>query len=288
MTVSTTSPPSFPLPLDRRFAVDGIELPWQSWDESTADHDAAPVLLLHGHSGSSHDYALHIPSLAEIRRVVTYDQRGHGRGPKLGDVGRYSLARLVADLIALIDEAVGEPVDLVGHSMGGYVAMSAAIERPDLVRSLFVFDTSGWAFAGALARLLHELAGAYDPASGLPAPAPPGPEFDLIVAATPLEWRRFAEQSSAGYDPYALKGLGGELVSPDIPSLRQPLSSFDRPATVVMGSEDADYVGQGDELAAAFGDGELHVIDGAYHSPQLTHQAEWRSLLDRHLARSTQ
>jgi pimeloyl-ACP methyl ester carboxylesterase len=53
---------------------------------------------------------------------------------------------------------------------------------------------------------------------------------------------------------------------------------------VIVGEHDHPLVDQAAELAAAVADGRLSVIAGAYHSPQLTHPADWRAAVGAHLA----
>ena len=80
---------------------------------------------------------------------------------------------LVADLIALIEEVGHGPVDLLGHSMGGRVALGVVLARPDLINSLILMDTSAWSF---LSRSDESIAWiwwpstreAFDPARGVP------------------------------------------------------------------------------------------------------------------------
>ena len=65
---------------------------------------------------------------------------------KLGATERYSIDRLTADLIALLEPEVRAPVDLLGHSMGGAMSLRVTLARPDLVRSLILMDASAWSF----------------------------------------------------------------------------------------------------------------------------------------------
>lgn len=70
-------------------------------------------------------------------RVAHYDRRGWGESRELADPDT-GITDHVADLIALLSE-VRDPV-LVGHSYGGYVALCAAAERPDLVRAVLAYE----------------------------------------------------------------------------------------------------------------------------------------------------
>ncbi len=93
--------------------------------------DGASVVLLHHGVVDSRIWDPVVPLLAERHRVVRYDQRGFGRSP-LPD-GPYSG---VADLLAVLDAADLERAALVGCSLGGAVALTAAIEAPERVSSL--------------------------------------------------------------------------------------------------------------------------------------------------------
>lgn len=180
---------------------------------------------------------------------MAVDHRGHGRSEKLGATERYSIDRLATDLIALIESAADGPVDLLGHSMGGAISLRLTLQRPDLVRSLILMDTSGWSFVPAdpnVAALMTAFIAGYDPAGGLP-------------------------------------NLGTFDGNHD--EVRARLGEIGCPVTVIVGEHDHPFIDQAAELAGSVADGWLTVIPGAYHSPQLTHPAEWTAAVETHLAR---
>jgi pimeloyl-ACP methyl ester carboxylesterase len=269
--------------------VHGVDLAWSERGSSPA---GTPTLVLcHGYTGSSHDFALEVDALAAHRRVVTLDQRGHGHSTKTGHLDGYTIEQLSADLTDFID-AVGEgPVDLLGHSMGGRVVMGLVLARPDLVRSLILMDTSAWSFLPPneeTRALVRGFIDAFDPAGGMPATLSlRGPEDVLIEERTPAQWRKEKDAIFAGMDPYAVKALGGVLagdVADHASSLRAKLPSIACPTSVILGEHDHPLVDQAPELANEVADGRLTVIAGAYHSPQLTHAPEWRAAVEAHLA----
>src|ERR1700744_4444207 len=124
--------------------VNGIDLAWS--ERGSGPAGALTLVLCHGYTGSALDFSLVVDALALNRRVVTLDQRGHGHSTKTGHLDGYTLEQLSADLAAFLERVGGGPVDLLGHSMGGRVVMGVALDRPDLVRSLVLMDTSAWAF----------------------------------------------------------------------------------------------------------------------------------------------
>ena len=270
--------------LTRRATIHDASLAWDRWGADTG----VPFWLCHGYSGSSHDFALAIEHFAASRPVIALDHRGHGRSEKFGTVDAYSVDRLASDLIEAIDTHAGGPVDLLGHSMGGAISLRVTLARPDLVRSLILMDTSAWSFVPedvAMADMMRAFLGAFDPAGGLPdLTMLDGPETAMIAAATPAEWQAIANDLSAGFDPYAMKALGGDLFGDSI-SVRGRLGEITCPVSVIVGELDAPFVGQAADLAASFVDGTCTVIPGAYHSPQLTHPLEWTAAVEAHLAR---
>src|ERR1700733_4138830 len=94
----------------KTFHVNGVDLAWSERGRSVG---GTPTLVLcHGFTGSSLDFALEVDALAADRRVVTLDQRGHGHSTKVGHLDSYTIDQLVADLGAFLEAAGGGPVDL--------------------------------------------------------------------------------------------------------------------------------------------------------------------------------
>lgn len=102
------------------------------WGTGTPD-----MLALHGIT-STHmswpEVARRLPGAS----LLAPDLRGRGRSADLG--GPYGFATHVADLVALLDEAGCERVVVVGHSMGGFVAVALAATHPDRVSRLVLVD----------------------------------------------------------------------------------------------------------------------------------------------------
>jgi pimeloyl-ACP methyl ester carboxylesterase len=103
-----------------------------------SDQSLAPlVVLVHGtrDEGASFDA---VRAELDGLDVVTYDRRGWGQEP-VWDGEPAAIADHADDLLALIGE---RPATVVGHSMGGNVAIAAAIHRPDLIISLGAWETA--------------------------------------------------------------------------------------------------------------------------------------------------
>lgn len=100
-----------------------------------------PVVLVHGLADDHRAWRRVVAPLMLTRRVVLYDLRGHGGSP-LGDDADGSLAQLGADLIAVLDDARIERAAIAGFSLGGTIAMRAAIDAPERVSALALVGTS--------------------------------------------------------------------------------------------------------------------------------------------------
>lgn len=106
--------------------------------------EGRPTLLLHGWAASMYTYRYLMPVLAdEGRRVVALDFRGHGLSEKPTARGAYTLQALMEDVLALLDALQWPAVDLVGHSMGGAVALHIATLHAARVSRLALINPAG-------------------------------------------------------------------------------------------------------------------------------------------------
>ncbi|WP_158773305.1 alpha/beta fold hydrolase [Cobetia sp. L2A1] len=105
--------------------------------EDNAQQESTPLVILHGLFGSADNWRSHIKSWAETRRVIAVDLRNHGRSPHVAGM---SYPEQAGDVIAMLDKLEIACCDLLGHSMGGKVAMQVALDAPERLRSLIVAD----------------------------------------------------------------------------------------------------------------------------------------------------
>jgi pimeloyl-ACP methyl ester carboxylesterase len=99
--------------------------------------EAGPhVVFVHGLFGQGKNWTTIAKGLAGAHRVTLVDLPNHGHSPWTDRVDYLDMAGLLAEEL----EHLGEPVTLVGHSMGGKVAMQLALRRPELLRALVVVD----------------------------------------------------------------------------------------------------------------------------------------------------
>jgi len=105
----------------------------------------APVVILHGMFGTLDNWQTVARMLAERYCVYILDLRNHGRSPHSAEFGYAVMAQ---DIIEFIEEQALGAVHLVGHSMGGKVAMQVAFSRADLLESLVVVDIAPKTYTG--------------------------------------------------------------------------------------------------------------------------------------------
>ena len=112
------------------------------WGEPAAGQP--PLVLLHGWMDVAASWQFVVDAMADERFVVAPDWRGYGL-TEGGGVDNYWIADYLADLEWLLDHYAGDggAVDLVGHSMGGNVAMQYAGVRPQRVRRLVNLEGFG-------------------------------------------------------------------------------------------------------------------------------------------------
>jgi pimeloyl-ACP methyl ester carboxylesterase len=117
-----------------RFVHQSIGLTWTR----EGSPSATKVLMLHGLSGISTSYDEVVAQLGAEADVFRIDLRGHGRSDHAA--GTYSVPYYTADVVAFIEEVIGEPVVLVGHSLGGVITHHITGTYPQLVKSALCED----------------------------------------------------------------------------------------------------------------------------------------------------
>jgi len=128
----------------------GLRLHLRVWDGGPEGAAAPPLVLLHGWMDVAASFQFLVDALAAPRTVVAPDARGFGQSAGPPGTDAYWIPDYLGDLEALLDALFPDrPVDLLGHSMGGNVAMLYAGVRPARVRRLV--NLEGFGLAAAVA-----------------------------------------------------------------------------------------------------------------------------------------
>lgn len=105
--------------------------------------DGLPLVVIHGLLGSADNWRSHLRGWQQGRRVVAVDLRNHGRSPHAEGMGYGVMAE---DVLATLARLGIERCHLLGHSMGGKVAITLARRHPERVASLVVADIAPVAY----------------------------------------------------------------------------------------------------------------------------------------------
>ena len=256
---------------------------------NTAYHEAGagePLLLIHGFTGSKLDFHDELGGLADLRRLIAFDQRGHG---ETSNQRPYTLDVLVADLFGLLDVLEIDRCDLLGHSMGGMVALRAVLERPERFRSLILMDTSAapltlWPSSARqqMVTLVRErgCTALLDAMRQADPTASQQRGIDRLGEAE--HWRRITVKLEQ-LDPEAFADLGDALA--DCPSLTGRLGEIGCPTSVLVGEQDAPFIAPSRTLAEGIPGAGLVIVPAAGHSPQYENEPAWRDAVRDHLER---
>jgi len=275
-------------PIRREIAVNGVEL--VCFEIGSGER---PFVLVHGFTGSSDDFREHLPALASLGRTVVFDQRGHGGSTNTGEASSYTFAQLVADLHALLGALAIERCDLLGHSMGGMVALRFALAHPDRVASLVLMDTAARA-PDRLLRAPMAAGGAIARQDGMTALAellrararedpnrPPASRRLEAEMGEEVFWER-QRRRYAAMDPEAFASLGVLLA--DQEPVTHRLGEIRCPTRIIVGEQDVPFLGPSEELLRGIAGAVWTVVPDAAHSPQMENPGAWFAAIREHLS----
>src|SRR4051812_5820212 len=119
----------------------------RTWYDEVGNGD--PLVLLHGGLVDARFFGPNLGPLAERFHVYTPERRGHGHTPDVEGPITYQV--MADDTIAFLEQVVGGPADLLGHSDGAFIAMLVAMQRPELVNRLGMISGGYKKTRGAMA-----------------------------------------------------------------------------------------------------------------------------------------
>lgn len=236
----------------------------------------SPVLILHGLFGFSDNWQTIAKGLSDQHLVLTPDLRNHGRSP-WADTHTYP--EMADDVQAFMEAHWMFSAAVVGHSMGGKVAMQLALSNPDRVEKLVVVDIAPGQASDNHSDIFRALN-----------------ELDLSKITTRQEADDFlaARISDFGTRQFLLKNItrtpeGGFTWKMNLPVLSRAYNDilapvggdpFDKPALFVRGSR-SDYIKDADFalIRSLFPQAELVTIEGAGHWVHADKPAELLSVL---------
>jgi pimeloyl-ACP methyl ester carboxylesterase len=234
----------------RRFSSDGVDIAFIDAKPQGRDLNE-PILLIHGFA-SNHRMnwvgPRWVQTLTEAgRRVIAFDNRGHGQSEKLYASADYRLDLMTRDAANLLVHLRVERADVMGYSMGARIASFLALSQPSLVRSLVL--------GGLGDRLVRD--------GGLPeaiAEAMEAQSLDSLVDPTQRLFRGFAEQTKSDRAALAacVRGSRRNLTIEEAARINQP--------TLVAVGERDTLAGDPSKLVALLPRAEALSIPGRDHN----------------------
>lgn len=235
------------------------------------------VVLLHSGGGDSRDWQFVAPLLAQTYQVVTFDGRGAGQSPPL-----LQPADFVQDLSRLLDHLSIEQAVLVGHSIGGQIATDFSLLYPDQVTKLVLVapGLTGHRFSLDIEALFAQVRAAAPDVAKMTQLAlahcvhrvvMSSSQRDLMIAMTQHNIERSLEWQTA------------EMRWIDPPTLDR-LSELQAKTLFMIGTEDMADNQHTAELFQQVPDIRFARIDGADHTPTLTHPDDVARLITTFLS----
>jgi pimeloyl-ACP methyl ester carboxylesterase len=234
----------------RHFSSDGVDIAFIDVKPQGRDL-SEPILLIHGFA-SNHRFNWVNPRWVETltaagRRVIAFDNRGHGQSEKLHTAADYHLDLMVRDAANLLAHLGVESADVMGYSMGARIASFLALEQRNLVRSLVL--------GGLGDRLVRD--------GGLPetiAEALEAPTLDSLTDPMQRLFRGFADQTKSDRAALAacVRGSRRNLTLEEAKRIIQP--------TLVAVGERDTLAGDPAKLVALLPQADALIIPGRDHN----------------------
>ena len=251
--------------------------------------DGEPILLVHGFTGSIEAWGATVLSgLAATHRLIAVDLLGHGASDTPSDPRRYALPEVIQDLVSVLDCFEAQRPAWIGYSMGGRVALGAAIERPERVGCLVLESASPGLESEAdriarrksdatlaqhiLTRGIEDFVGYW---SNLPLFASQKRLPDWIRGAIGERRKRNSPQGLAA----CLVGLG----TGSQPSFWNQLQEFRPPMLLISGKEDPKFTAIASRMATIAPNSSACVIEDAGHTVHLECPEKWLQAVREHL-----
>jgi pimeloyl-ACP methyl ester carboxylesterase len=209
-----------------------------------------PILLIHGFASTGRvnwwDTGWVKTLMDAGRRVITFDNRGHGQSQKLHDPAAYTVPEMARDAIGLLDHLQIPRADIMGYSMGARIAAWLAVTHPEHMRRAVL--------GGLASRIITGVGGGEAIAAGLEAAT-----VADVKESVPRAFRIFAEHTKSD-----LKSLAACMRAGRIKMTAESLGGIAIPVLVVAGEKD-DVAGSVDELVRIIPGAKGVILPGRNH-----------------------
>lgn len=257
------------------------KLHYETVDQTAPWHTRGlPVLFHHGIGSSSALWRGWYPALVDRYTMTVFDMRGCGRSHIPGPDFKWSLDRMVDDLFAVADAAGLQRFHLVGESIGGTIALAAAIARPERLATVTV---SNGAHLGATIGRVHAWKQQLDEGGSAGWSKAFMPDRFHPDALSPQRWQWFETEQARWTRDSILNALGvliGADLTPRLKEIGCP--------TLLLHPDGSPFIPVPvmAELHRLLPNAQLNVIGHSRHGLPFSHAAQcaglFRSFLDSH------
>lgn len=230
------------------------------------------MLLLHGYIGDAADWDMQRTVMADRFRLIVPDLPGHGATRAPGGMEGWTIQGIAADVAALLRFLSLQSACVVGHSLGGFVALELALGWPALVGGLVLVDTHPQPKSTA-SRAFFERCFAVARKDGMPGIARLLGDQRSTKDADDAGRRRLLDMSVDGY-------IGAGMAQASWEGVVDRLAEIRVPTLVVVGENDGPAYQEGGKLLErAIAGARLVTIPGAAHAPHRETPEEFTGLV---------
>ncbi len=239
----------------------------------------APLVFLHGLGGSQSTWQVVLGDLVEHVRVAAIDLPGHGSSDKTID-SDYSIGGLASAVIDAIGKLKLQKPILVGHSLGGAVALRIAIDHADAISGVVAIDSAGLA-DGISAELTGLMAGVAGPETARGLLELFYQDQKLVVDRGVTEMAQ-SQTAEGAWDAQQAVAAAAFADGRQLPAARISPASVAVPVQLIWGEHDRvlpmDHAIQALPL---FADASLAIVQGVGHVPQVENATRTALLIHR-------
>jgi len=237
------------------------------------------MLLIHGVGNDSREWQPLTQRLKGNFQLISCDMRGSGRSDKTG--GPYTIEIMARDVAGLLEEIARPPVDIIGFSMGGCVALELALGRPELVGRLVLVSTiPSWHGPYPPSEKVSALFRRTDVSEGLLLEV-----YETIFGANyrkRVSAKEYAAQRMSDEFPQPVEAYLSQLAALDAFDVRDRVNSISAETLVVVGTDDRVVSADNSRwLADKIPNAHLEAIEGAGHMIPIETPDELAALITR-------
>lgn len=247
-----------------------------------------PLLLLHGFTGQTENWASIVQALRETHRLIALDLPGHGRSDAPSDPSPYAMPAVARDVKALLDHLDIVRAHLLGYSMGGRLALYLALHDPQRWHSLILESASPGlptAREGRARVQQDEALAAFIQEHGIEPFVRRWEALPLFASqqnlppAVRMAHRAARLRNRPTGLANSLRGMGTGTQ----PSLWDQLSALDMPVLLITGNLDQKFVNIARQMVARLPRARLEIVPHAGHTVHLERPQDYSDIVARWL-----